>query len=89
MTIAPTLAEARAKISSTAPPSHVILDLMLPDGDGATLLQFIRAHKLPIWVGVTTGVNDPDRMKIVNDLHPGIVLRKPIDLMQLMSALKA
>src|SRR5882672_6576752 len=84
--LASTLAEARPLLRTS--PTHVLIDLMLPDGDGATLLQTIRDEKLPIWAGVITGVSDPDRIDALKPLNPGFLLRKPIDLDVLLRALK-
>ena len=50
--IAPTLGESMRKIDSSI--DAVILDLMLPDGDGGQLLAHIRKSNLPIRVLVTT-----------------------------------
>lgn len=87
VTIAGTLAAAIDGLASN--PSHVLIDLMLPDGDGISLLSAIRAEKLPIWVGVLTGVNDPDRLAAVNNLSPALMLHKPVDLSKLFAALQA
>ncbi len=83
---ASTLGGARALLGKNI--THALIDLMLPDGDGASLLTHIRDQKLPIWVGVLTGVNDPDRLKAVKSLQPSLVLQKPIDLTRLFDALK-
>ena len=39
-------------------PDAVILDLMLPDGDGMEVLRKVRAEKLETKVAVTTGIED-------------------------------
>src|SRR5262249_17383824 len=84
--VAPDL--ARGIVLMEQNPSCVILDLMLPDGDGITILQYIRSKNLPIRVLVTTGVNDTERLEAVRDLHPKSVLRKPIDLPSLLRGLE-
>jgi DNA-binding NarL/FixJ family response regulator len=57
---------------------------MLPDGDGASVLRQIREAKLNCRVAVTTGVSDPRRLDILSTLKPDLVLRKPIDVQQLL-----
>jgi DNA-binding response OmpR family regulator len=77
-----TLAEAEPLLQTN--PAWMILDLMLPDGDGATLLRAIRAGGLEIRVAVTTGASDPDRLRAVADLHPTALFRKPVNLGELL-----
>jgi DNA-binding response OmpR family regulator len=83
--IAPTIAEAR--IILPLRPRYLILDLMLPDGDGAGILQQIRTQGLPIRVAVTTGSSDHHRLKAVTDLRPDVILTKPISLPELLQGL--
>ena len=84
--IAGTLAEAVPLLFTS--PTHALIDLMLPDGDGASILRTIRDKNLPIWVGVITGVSDPARLGLLNALQPKLLLQKPIDLPALFRALK-
>lgn len=84
--VAHTLAEAFDQIKKQTPDS-MVLDLMLPDGDGTLLLQYIRDKSLKIPVAVTTGVHDPDWLKRVHGLGPVCVLQKPISLSQLIKVL--
>jgi DNA-binding response OmpR family regulator len=65
----------------------VVLDLMLPDGDGAKLLERIRNQKLVTRVVVTTGVSDPDRLEALNVFRPDVVLHKPVLLARLLAEL--
>lgn len=65
----------------------VILDLMLPDGDGVAILQQIRARSLHMPVIVATGCSDDRRMREVQSLQPSAVLVKPISISQLVSYL--
>lgn len=73
-----TLKEAFAKLGWN--PSFVILDLMLPDGNGIELLRRIKAEDLPIRVAITTGMDEPTFLAEVAALGPQVFLRKPIDL---------
>jgi DNA-binding response OmpR family regulator len=82
--LATSLSEALPLLESQ--PECVILDLMLPDGDGITLLQTIRASSLPMRVAVTTGTSDPQRLKAVTELRPEVLLQKPIRLDDLLTA---
>lgn len=68
----------------TRGPTWVVLDLMLPDGDGATVLREIRTAGLPIRVVVTTGTSDREHLATVEALRPHRLLRKPIDLDDLL-----
>ena len=64
-------------------PEVIILDLMLPDGDGADLLRQVKSLNLGSRVVVTTGVSDQDRLKDVQALTPSGLLQKPVDFQQL------
>jgi DNA-binding response OmpR family regulator len=83
--VASTLGEAMRKIDSSI--DAVILDLMLPDGDGDHLLAHIRKSKLPVRVLVTTAVSDGVRMDQLKALRPERVFKKPIDLEELLRGL--
>jgi DNA-binding response OmpR family regulator len=69
-------------------PEAVILDLMLPDGDGMDVLRKVRTDHLAIRVAVTTGVEDRTRLDEVRSLKPDALLRKPLDLNDLLRVLE-
>lgn len=58
-------------------PDVVMLDLMLPDGEGTQILGRIRQQKLPIRVIVTTGMDD-GLLGPVRALGPDALFRKPV-----------
>lgn len=80
--LATTVADALAALDP--PPAWIILDLMLPDGNGLSVLQAVRSRRLGCRVAVTTGSNDPTVLNAVWGLGPEILLRKPIDLPELL-----
>ena len=80
--IAHTVADGLRLLSHS--PDWILLDLMLPDGDGDTILQHIRAHRLPLKEIVTTAVNDPARLDRIHALRPEQVMKKPLDLARLL-----
>jgi DNA-binding NtrC family response regulator len=85
MRSAGTLAEARPLLDGS---NAVFLDLMLPDGDGASLLSFIRAKHPEIRVAITTAVHNPARLADVRALRPHGLFIKPLDLNALLHWLK-
>jgi DNA-binding response OmpR family regulator len=72
-----TLAEATAALA-ISPPDFVLLDLMLPDGDGRRLIDPIRQRDTSINIAVMTGSPDllPAKRKRLRGAD--IVLVKPI-----------
>jgi DNA-binding response OmpR family regulator len=84
---ASTIAEAM-KTLKTNPPDFMVLDLMLPDGDGVLLLQHVRANHPQTRVAVTTGVLDPQWLQRVDNAQPTIVLKKPIQIDDLLACLR-
>jgi DNA-binding response OmpR family regulator len=74
---AETVEEGMAKLGTG--PSHLLLDLNLPDGHGTAILRHVRANHLPVKVAVLSGTTDDGLLAEVADLHPEAVFRKPPD----------
>ena len=70
------------------PPDCVILDLMLPDGDGEAILREIRTRDLPTCVVICTGAEEPERIKALEPLKPQAILTKPIRFPDILAACK-
>jgi DNA-binding response OmpR family regulator len=70
-------------------PDAIVLDLMLPDGDGETVLRKVRSDGLPVRVLVASAVCDQDRLEQVRRLGPDAILTKPINLGELLRTLEA
>ena len=89
VTVATSVADGMAAITpGGAPYDAVVLDLMLPDGDGEAILAQVRrqfGRSLP--VVVTTGVSDAQRLGAVTQMAPAALLRKPIRLADLLNAI--
>jgi DNA-binding response OmpR family regulator len=69
-------------------PRCVILDLMLPDGNGVTVLRRVRKAGMPIKVAIVTGMHDPFGIDEITDLKPDAVFEKPLDVPKLMKWLQ-
>jgi CheY-like chemotaxis protein len=67
-------------------PTCVILDLMLPDGDGSMILHAARSSGLKTRFVVTTGVDDPNRLQALARLEPDALLQKPVAFEDLYQA---
>ena len=65
-------------------PAVMILDLMLPDGNGSEVLEHVRRTNLPIRVAVATGTADWRSMVDEARLKPDAVFVKPLDFNQLV-----
>jgi DNA-binding NarL/FixJ family response regulator len=61
-------------------PDFLILDLRLPDGSGQSILQKIRDEGLTTRVAVTTGTDDANQVRVVENLHPEAFLLKPVNV---------
>jgi CheY-like chemotaxis protein len=83
---AESLAEAFAVLRQRVPPpiDSIVLDLMLPDGDGAALLEHAKRVLPNVRVVVATGVLDAQWLARIKALGPASILRKPILLAELL-----
>ena len=79
---ASSLSEAMRQLDNH--PATVLLDLMLPDGNGASVLQYIRTHHLPIRVAVTSGASNWRSMLGDETIQPDAVFCKPLNLNDLL-----
>jgi DNA-binding response OmpR family regulator len=70
-----TAAEGLAQLAS--PPCCIVLDLMLPDGPGETILRQVRADRLGCRVAVRTGTIDGAWLDSVRERHPRSYFRSP------------
>ncbi|HYO08827.1 MAG TPA: response regulator [Tepidisphaeraceae bacterium] len=61
----------------------VILDLVLPDDSGVTVLQEIRQRRLPVKVAVVTALYRGEQLPALTDLKPEAIFRKPVDAVAL------
>ncbi len=86
VTLSMTVAEALGSLEP--PPDWVILDLMLPDGDGLTVLRAIRQSALPTRVAIATGCDQPERLVQAVGLRPDVLMKKPIDFGSLTEVMK-
>lgn len=75
-----TQADAIRRLSDN--PLCVLLDLMLPDGNGSVVLDHIRRHQLPIRVAITSGAADWESM--LQESRPDAYFRKPLNIEQLV-----
>ena len=66
-------------------PESIVLDLMLPDGNGVELLRHVRECGLPVRIAIATGAGDTDLMSDAILLKPDAFFTKPIDATELVS----
>jgi DNA-binding response OmpR family regulator len=83
---ASSLATARELIDTE--PRFVVLDLMLPDGNGKELLQHVRERNLPIKVVVLTASADRPLLDEVRQLAPEALFNKPLNVPRLLAWLR-
>jgi two-component system CitB family response regulator len=85
---AATVADALAGIETTPPPQWVLLDLMLPDGCGISVLQRVRAARLPCTVCIITGC-DSHLLAEARRAGAEHTFTKPLDVERLMNVMCA
>ena len=73
-----TLLEGLAKLTPEA--RWLVLDLSLPDGDGAALLRYVRENRWGVKVAVVTGFDDGAALADVALLKPDGFFLKPVGL---------
>ena len=84
---AATVHEAMARLADS--PQCLILDLMLPDGNGSEVLAYVRKKRLPIQVVVTTGALQYQEMLGASPEPPDMVLQKPVNYRELVDWLQS
>jgi DNA-binding response OmpR family regulator len=67
----------------------VILDLSLPDGNGAEIIRHIRTNHLPVKVAVVSGTSDPAMLAEAALLRPDAFFTKPVDAIELVAWLQS
>jgi DNA-binding response OmpR family regulator len=75
---AATVAEALDLLGRGPEPDGMILDLILPDGDGLDVLRRVRDAGLRARVAVCTGTSDPMLLMRARALKPDLLLIKPV-----------
>lgn len=65
-------------------PNCIILDLMLPDGNGAEILAHVRNNQLPMRIVVTTGAIEWQKMLNASPTPPDLILQKPVDFKEIL-----
>jgi two-component system, OmpR family, response regulator len=86
-TVAMNLSEARSHLARNVF-DWIILDLMLPDGNGAALLRQLKESRDTARVIVATAVSDPHLLDEVKRLNPHAFLQKPLPLPELLAILQ-
>lgn len=70
-------------------PRSILLDLMLPDGSGAAIVDYIRRNDLPIRIAVTTGAANWQSLLESSPHRPDEVFVKPLDFDRIVAWLAA
>jgi CheY-like chemotaxis protein len=73
-----TVAEALAALDAEPEPCCLVLDLILPDGRGETVLERLREKGMRTRVAICTGSTDAARLTAVAGLRPDAMLTKPV-----------
>jgi DNA-binding response OmpR family regulator len=80
--VAATLADAMRELNNS--PEAVLLDLMLPDGNGSDILRHVRRNGLAIRVAITSGASNWKSMLDEGALLPDAFFSKPLDFDQVV-----
>jgi len=83
---AATLAEAVSLLDQT--PRFVVLDLLLPDGNGKDLLKQIRDRQLPMKVAIITGSPGKAMLEETRLLNPDALFLKPLNVPRVLAWLR-
>lgn len=67
----------------------VLLDLMLPDGNGINILRTLRQRPDPPAIVVSTGNDAPRVMDVVRSLNPDAIFVKPVHIDELQAFVDA
>lgn len=81
---AASVAEAAAQLD-VATPTHLLLDLNLPDGAGTHILRRIREQALPTRVALVTGAIDTSLLEEARALGVDAIFIKPPDWDRLLA----
>jgi CheY-like chemotaxis protein len=82
---AATVGEALVQIERGVLPQVVVLDLKLPDANGALLLRRIRRENLPVKVAVVTAYADAAAHPALERFPPDRVFTKPLEYDELLA----
>lgn len=83
VTAVATVAEALSHLDGSAP-THLLLDLNLPDAPGTDVLRHIRSLALPVHVALLTGASDDSLFAEARALTVEAVFIKPPDWDELL-----
>ena len=76
-------------LSDTEPlPRFVVLDLMLPDGNGSDVLRHVRERNLAAKVAVLTASADRSLPDEIRQLRPDALFTKPLNVPRLLAWLR-
>ena len=81
-----TVGDALVLLDYGPEPTLLILDLILPDGDGGTVLRRVRAAGMRTFVVVASACEDRRLWREVTELGPNCILPKPYALEALCRA---
>jgi DNA-binding response OmpR family regulator len=88
---AASVADATGHINSAAAESHapqwILLDLMLPDGNGIDIMRLAHARRLPSRICIITGCGS-DRILDAQSEGAQHIFTKPLDVARLMALLR-